>query len=350
MKRFKFLSTVILIFTLSMFSCQDEIDNENGNNPNTNSADSTTASNLERTGMYDGSFDDFLDGISCSSILFPVTATVNGTQVTLISEADYQQVLDILAEFNTDDDQVVLQFPLTVRLSNYSEVTITSQGEYDALMDACQQAENMAQDAISCVDIDYPIVILTYSLNLEQTGSVVISSDQQLYEFMNSFSTDELFAVDYPITATINDQTSVTIDSDIDLQAQIDDCLETEQAIEDAENQANSLEEILVDGLFRVESFVNAGVDTAIDYAEYSIDFANDLSCVAENMIDQTAQDVQGTYEVSSQIEVYLRLTFTGNASFELFNHNWEVTSFTQGSISLRSTTNAGITLILSQI
>jgi hypothetical protein len=28
--------------------------------------------------MYDGSFDDFIDGASCSSILLPATAKVNG--------------------------------------------------------------------------------------------------------------------------------------------------------------------------------------------------------------------------------------------------------------------------------
>lgn len=340
----------MLVACLGLMSCQDEIDMENGNNPNTNSANSQIASNLERTGMYDGSFDDFLDGVSCSSILLPVTATVNGTQVNIISQSDYQQVIDILGEFNNDNDQVVLQFPLTVKLSNYTEVIVTSQGEYDVLIDACEQAEATAQDAISCLDIDYPITILTYSLNLDQTGSVIIESDQQLYDFMSTFSNDELFAVNYPISATLNGETGVTIDSDIDLQSSISDCLATEEAMDDAEEEAANLESILVDGLFQVESFVNAGIDTANDYAEYTIDFANDLTVTAENVVDQFAEDVQGTYEVASQIEVFLNLSFSGNATFELLNQNWEVTSYSQSSISMQSTTNPALTLILSQL
>jgi hypothetical protein len=32
--------------------------------------------------MYDGSFDDFIDGASCSSIVLPAIAKVNGSQVT----------------------------------------------------------------------------------------------------------------------------------------------------------------------------------------------------------------------------------------------------------------------------
>ncbi|MBT8273146.1 MAG: hypothetical protein KJO77_05030 [Bacteroidia bacterium] len=350
MKTIKLMSTIMLVACLGLMSCQDEIDMENGNNPNTNSANSQIASNLERTGMYDGSFDDFLDGVSCSSILLPVTATVNGTQVNIISQSDYQQVIDILGEFNNDNDQVVLQFPLTVKLSNYTEVIVTSQGEYDVLIDACEQAEATAQDAISCLDIDYPITILTYSLNLDQTGSVIIESDQQLYDFMSTFSNDELFAVNYPISATLNGETGVTIDSDIDLQSSISDCLATEEAMDDAEEEAANLESILVDGLFQVESFVNAGIDTANDYAEYTIDFANDLTVTAENVVDQFAEDVQGTYEVASQIEVFLNLSFSGNATFELLNQNWEVTSYSQSSISMQSTTNPALTLILSQL
>jgi hypothetical protein len=57
------------------------VDDVQGENPNTNAANSTT--NLKRTSMYDGSFDDFIDGASCSSIVLPAIAKVNGSQVTL---------------------------------------------------------------------------------------------------------------------------------------------------------------------------------------------------------------------------------------------------------------------------
>ncbi|MCF7561081.1 hypothetical protein L3X39_10580 [Sabulilitoribacter multivorans] len=352
MKNLKFLTAILLTSILSFTSCQEEIDTENGQNPNTNNASSPTANNLERASMYDGSFDDFLDGISCSSILLPVTATINNTEITIINESQYNLVLNILGEFTNDDDSIEFQFPLTVRLSNYTEVQVANQSEYDALVAACEEAESRAEDAINCLNIDFPITILTYSLNFEQTGSVVIESEQQLYTYMNNFSNDELFAVNYPITATLNgdSNTVVEISSDLDLQARITECLGTEDAKEEAEENAQTLETILVDGLFKVESFVTAGVNAANDYADYTIDFANDLSCTAENTVNATIQDVEGTYAVTSELEVYLSLTFTGNATFELLNHNWEVTSYSTNSISLQSTTNAAITLVLSQI
>ena len=347
MKNLKFITSLVLTALLTFTSCQDEIDNENGQNPNTNNSESETASNLERSSMYDGSFDDFLDGTSCSSILLPVIATVNGTQISIITQSDYQTVLNILGQFSNDNDTVTLKFPLSVKLSNYTEVLVTSQSEYDAIVNACETLEAEGKAAISCIDIDFPITIFTYSVNLEQTGSVVIQSEQQLYTYINNMDNTELFAVNYPITAKLSDNTSVTITSDLDLQTKINTCLGIEDKEAEAENNAKNLETILVNGAFKVQSFINAGVNKASDYANYTIDFANNYTCTAVNGAINT---VQGTYSVTSETEVYLNLTFSGNATFSLLNNTWEVTSFSNSPISLKSTTNAPVTLVLSQI
>ncbi len=350
MKTFKSILGITCIALLSFTSCQDEIDNNIGEEPNTNNANSVAANNYKRTAMYDGSFDDFLDGNPCSSILLPVVATVNGTQVSVISQSDYQQVINILGQFNTDDDQVILQFPFTVRLSNYTEVLVTSQGNYDAIIQACEEANAQGEDAISCLDINFPITILTYNLNLEQTGSLVIESEEQLYTYMNNLGNDELFSISYPITIMFSNGTSATVGSDANLQSSINECLAEDDTMDEAEANANALEVILVDGVFKVQSFVNTGVDTANDYAEFTIDFANDLTVKAHNVVNALVQDVQGTYEVTSQTEVFLSLTFSGTTSFNALNQDWKVTSFSSTSISLQSTTNAAVTLVLSQI
>ena len=247
MKNLKFLSALLFISILSLTSCQDEIDDENGNNPNTNSATSPTAQNLERTAMYDGSFDDFLDDVSCSSVLFPVTVIVDNTEITLVSESDYELVLDIIGEFTDDDDSVQFQFPITVQLSNYTQVVINNEAELDALEDACDDAEDNFEDAINCLEIDFPITILTYDANLEQSGSVVIESEQQLYNYMDNFDDDAYFSVNYPITATLSNGNTVEITSDADLENYIDECLDFDDMEDDAEDDAEDVEEILVE-------------------------------------------------------------------------------------------------------
>lgn len=347
MKKLRTITGIVLMSIIGFTSCQSEVDNVEGENPNTNNANSTTANNLKRTSMYDGSFDDFLDGNSCSSVLFPATATVNGTQVSLLSQLDYQQVISILAQFNDDQDTVVFQFPLKVKLSNYTEVTVANQTEYNAIINACGTAESSGQNAISSLNITFPITILTYDVSLQQTGSVVITSEQQLYTYISNLSSTELFSVKYPISVTLIDDSKVTVSSDTELQAAITASLKTKATMEAAAENVDKLETILVNGMFKVNSLVNAGVETASNYQDYTIDFANNLSIKAVNTLSTT---VNGTYAVSSQLDVVVELKFTGSTTFNLLNNNWKVTSFTASTITLQSTTNAALTLVLKQM
>jgi lipopolysaccharide export system protein LptA len=68
------------------------------------------------------------------------------------------------------------QFPLTVKVSNYTEVRAENQADYNAILNACSSAEASGQDAI--FDSKFPITILTYNFKLQQTGSVVIKSEK----------------------------------------------------------------------------------------------------------------------------------------------------------------------------
>ena len=347
MKKLKTITGLVLMAIFSLASCQSEVDNEEGQNPNTNTANSTTANNLKRTSMYDGSSDDFLDGTSCSSIILPASAKVNGIQVTLFSQLDYQQVISILGQYNNDQDAVTLQFPLKVKLSNYTEVNVSNQTEYNAIVNACSSAQSSGQNAISSVNISFPITILTYNLSAQQTGSVVITSEQELYTYMTNVSSTELFSVNYPISVSTSDGSQTTISSDTELQATITAALKTEATKDEAAQNSKKLETILVNGKFKVDSFVSSGVNSASTYKDFTVDFANDWSVKAVNTFNTT---VNGTYMVSSQVAVLLKLNFSSNAAFSLLNKDWNVTSFNATTISLQSSTNAATTLVLKQI
>jgi exonuclease III len=97
--------------------------------------------------MFDGSLDDMIDGTSCSSIVLPAAATVNGIRVSLFTQADYEQVISILGRFNNDQDTVTLQF-LKVKTSTYTKV-VNSQSEYNAIVNGCTTAQSSGQNAIS---------------------------------------------------------------------------------------------------------------------------------------------------------------------------------------------------------
>jgi hypothetical protein len=345
MKRLKTITGIALLTLFGFASCQSEVNDVQGENPNT--ANSTTANNLKRTSMYDGSFDDFIDGASCSSIVLPATAIVNGRQVTLFSQVNYQQVITILGQFNNDQDSVVLRFPLSIKTSNYTEVTVNNQTEYNAILSACSSAENSGQGAINSLNINFPITLLTYNISLQQTGSVVIKSEKELFTYMTNISSTELFSVNYPITVTSIDGTQSTVSSNAELQSNINASIATQSRINEAENNSKKLETILVNGAFRVKSFVNAGVDSANNYKDTTVDFANDWTVKASTALVTTAT---GTYAVSSELDVFLKLNFTGSSSFNLLNNTWKVASFTTSTITLQSTTNAAVSLVLTQI
>jgi hypothetical protein len=347
MKRLKRITGIALMAILGFTSCQSEVDDVQGENPNTNAANSTTANNLKRTSMYDGSFDDFIDGASCSSILLPATAKVNGIQVSLLSQLDYQQVITILGQFNNDQDSVVLQFPLRVRTSNYTEVTANNQSEYNAILNACSAAEASGQGAITSLNINFPITILTYNVSLQQTGNVVFTSEMKLFTYMTNISSTELFSVNYPITVTMIGGTESTVNSDAELQSNINASLATQTTITQAEQSSKKVETILVNGMFKVQSFVTAGVDSANNYKDTTVDFANDWTMKAGTALVTKAT---GTYAVSSEADVFLKLNFTGFTSFNLLNNTWEVVSYSTSSITLQSKTNAAVTLVLGQI
>ncbi|TDE03777.1 hypothetical protein [Flavobacterium hiemivividum] len=347
MKKLRVITGIALMSILGFTSCQNEVNDVSGENPNTNNSTSTTTTNYKRTAMYDGSDDDFLDGNSCTSIAFPAFATVNGTRVSLLSELSYSQVITILGRFNDDTDTVVFDFPLKVKTSNYTEVTVNSQAEYNAILSACSTAESKGENAISALEIKFPITILTYNVSFEQTGSVVITSKQQLYAYMSAVSGTELYSVKYPISVKLEDGTTTTVNSDAEFQSSITAALTTEAAIKQATENSKKLEAILEKGTFKIESFISAGVNTASNYKDNTLDFTNDWSVKAVSFLVTKAT---GTYEVSSSVDVFLKFNFSGNTTFSALNNTWKVVSSSASTITLQSKTNAAVTVVLTQI
>lgn len=350
MKTMKILA-IIALTTLTIFtSCQSEENEQVGTNPNANSSTSQTAENYERTAMNDGSEDDFLDNNSCTELLFPLTATINGQEITLISSLDYEKVLEIMGEFNDDDDTVIFNFPIRVKLSNYTELTVASEADFNELKTQCEEASNAMEEAISCVNISFPITMLTYDVNIEQTGTVVVQSEEQLYNFMTDLNSDEYFSVKYPITVTLSDGTTVQVNSDAEFQDSIEECTSYEEEEETAEETADEVEAIISKSKFKVESFIEAGINKANEYADYTIEFTNDLKLVARNTVNTTLENIEGTYSVSSDIKVFLNISFASNTALSALSNDWIVTTYTSTMVTLQSKTDASVTLTFKKI
>jgi hypothetical protein len=110
----------------------------------------------------------------------------------IFSQLDYQQVISILGRFN-DQDSVVLQFPLRVKQVTIQKLRQTI--KQSIILNACSTAEASGQGAITSLNINFPITILTYKVYNKQ--SVVITSEKQLFTYMSNVSSTELFSVNY---------------------------------------------------------------------------------------------------------------------------------------------------------
>ncbi len=209
---------ILLVLTLG---CIKEIDLTEGENPNTNSQNSETTNNYKRIGMYDGSFDDLIDNNTCSSIKLPVSLWANNIPLTIANTADYQLVLNIFNLSSIDIDTVVFNFPITVLNQDYSQTSITTQEQLDNLSALCNQAIG----AITCVDIMYPIKISLYNKSREQTTTITVVKDQDLFNFMANLAADEVYSIQYPINAVTIGNVTISIIGDSQLQSIISDCL-----------------------------------------------------------------------------------------------------------------------------
>lgn len=345
------LIIVTLVISLSIFtSCQSEENEQVGTHPNANSSNSKTAENYERTAMNDGSEDDFLDNNSCTELLFPLTATINGQEITLISSLDYAQVIEIMNEFNDDEDKVVFNFPIKVRLSNYTELTVASESDLTALQTQCDKATDAMEHAISCVDISFPVTMLTYDVNIEQTGTVIVQSEKQLYDLMTGLESDEFFSVKYPINVTLSNGTNVQVNSDAEFQDAIETCTSYEEEEETAEQMADEVEATVSKSKFKVESFIEAGINKASEFADYTIEFTNDLKLIGRNTVNTTLENIEGTYTVSSDTKVFLNISFASNTALSALSNDWVVTTYTSTMVMLQSKTDTSITLSFTKI
>ena len=83
MKFFGKIIAFIFLIVLITISCMKEVDVTEGENPNTNNSNSEITNKYKRIGMYDGTLDDFIDNISCSSVKFPYSLLANNIPLTI---------------------------------------------------------------------------------------------------------------------------------------------------------------------------------------------------------------------------------------------------------------------------
>ena len=207
MKRF-LAPTLLALYVLSASCSGDDVEAIINDLPVAFDADSPITDLLARASINPTNVPNVIDSYSCFNIQLPVEVSANGQAVTISTQADYAQVEAIFNEVSYDEDNLELNYPITVVMGNYSTQTVNNEGELNALAYTCTGNE----DVTACFSINYPIVAEEYDANNDLVAEHTISSDMQLYLMLSALGSNS-YAVQYPVSVNGYNGVPITINN-----------------------------------------------------------------------------------------------------------------------------------------
>ena len=296
MKLLKLTLSLILLSGIFFTSCRtEESEIINPSIEETLEANSTIAGLMSRVSLSDGSLDNIIDSANCFTVNLPVTVIVNGIEVTVNTEADYELIEDILDESDDDTDTVEIVFPITVTLADYTEVTLNSIEEFLALAITCPD-EDEDDDDIECLDFVYPITATIFNPVTEELETIVIENDEQMYAFLEMIEDSDVVTVEFPISVILADGTTVVIEDLEELEAVIEEAEDSCDEDDDYDYDDDDCEDCTTDDLgdlltgcspWFVDKLELDDEDLEDAYVGYLFSFTEDGMIIVETATDE---------------------------------------------------------------
>ncbi len=296
MKLLKLTLSLILLSGIFFTSCRtEESEIINPSIEETLEANSTIAGLMQRVSLSDGSLDNIIDSANCFTVNLPVTVIVNGIEVTVNTEADYDLIEDILDESDDDTDTVEIVFPITVTLADYTEVTLNSIEEFLALAITCPD-EGEDDDDIECLDFVYPITATIFNPVTEELETIVIENDEQMYAFLEMIEDSDVVTVEFPISVILADGSTVVIEDLEELEAVIEEAEDSCDEDDDYDYDDDDCEDCTTDDLgdlltgcspWFVDKLELDDEDLEDAYVGYLFSFTEDGMIIVETATDE---------------------------------------------------------------
>ncbi len=328
MKTLKPILLLAIGVLLTMTSCRTEDDLAiDPPVEETIEANSTIANLMSRTASNDGSPDNIIDNASCLSVQLPVTVTVNGIELEINDDDGYEDIEDIIDLFDEDVDTIVISYPITVILADFSTVVVNSDSELAALTANCV-GENEDDDDIECIDFQYPITASVFDENNDLINSITINNDNDMYDFIDDLDEFAAVTINFPITVILADGTTQTINSIQELENAIeiadDSCDEDDDNDfddDDCDNcSTNDLDTVFADcAEWTVDKLERNDNDLEDNYVGYVFEFNSDGTI----LVTQGSNTFNGTWEASGAgNNISVEVNVTGLSDF---NDTWNL-------------------------
>ncbi|MFC4632432.1 hypothetical protein ACFO3O_00825 [Dokdonia ponticola] len=325
MKLFKNTSLLIMAVFFLFTACRTE-DEEIITPPDqqTLTINSTTADLITRTATNDGSNDNILDNANCISIQLPVTVIVDGLEIIIDSEADLDVIEAIFDEFDDDIDELDFVFPITIILSDFTEITITNVQELQSFIDECS-GENESDDDIECIDFQYPITYAVFDQNNELIETVTITNDQEHYEFIDNLEDSDIVSINFPLTLILSDGNTVTVNNISQLEDAIENAIDDCDEDDDNDYDDDDCEDCTTDQLasiltecpsWIIDKLERNDIDLEDAYTNIEFSFSEDGTV----SVDDNGMITMGTWnavanDMTNVIEVAIDVPGDANVS-----------------------------------
>ena len=327
-KSFRPFSFLFLGLLLLFGSCrQEEFELIEGPQDEVLQANSTVATLLQRTSTKDGSDDNIIDNASCISVQLPITVVVDGLEINVDSEDDFDTIEDIFDALDDDEDILEILFPITVILSDYTEFVISNEDELEELTEDCS-GENEEDDDIECADIQYPVTASIFNSNNEVLDVITFTNDQDLYRFIDDLEDDDIVNLDFPITVVLFDGSEVRVNDLDTLEDVLDDASDACDEDDDYDYNDDDCDSCTTEALsdlltecpnWRVDSLERNDQDLDEQYQGYLFDFNTDGTLAVSSGTDT----YDGTWEATGTANnITLMISIP---ELEDFNASWRV-------------------------
>lgn len=227
--------TGFLMLTLLFAGCQEEfVEVIEPDSKEAFTASDTLRSLIIKVSLKDGSFDNIIDNCSAISIKFPYRVQVRDEIITIGSEDDLEDLED---DYSESGPPILLDFPVTVIFSDYSEAILSNRGDLQQLIKDCNDEAGDEDDDIECIDFIYPIEISLYNTEFQKPDYVVIGSDREMHNLLDD-TVEQIVEIDYPIHLLTYDGEIVEVEDNEELEEEIEDAAEScdeDDEIEDDE-------------------------------------------------------------------------------------------------------------------
>ncbi len=332
---FKNLASLSLLIVALLFaSCQSEFEElPTVEDQTTINATSSTAELIIQTSANDGSYDNIVDGSSCIAIQFPYTVEVNGLEITIDSVEDLKLIEKIFDQLDDDEDILDIIFPITITLSDFTEVVIANVNQLKEIAEDC--VEGGDDDDIECIDFVFPLTFYTFDINKQKTGSVVVENDRQLRRFFHDLGDDDVVSLEFPVKLELYDGSKITVNTHAELANAIRSAKDS--CDEDDDNDHNDddfnkerLDNYLMECPFIVREVKRNNESQTEQYFEYVMNFKENGEV---KVYDRQGNILTGTWNTAAgENRVKLTLSFDTLVDFTL---EWLVYELEEGKIKL---------------